>query len=82
MEIYILYITDNISEFNHFPIYRIQVGWVHYALLYPIIESFIGSINYFGVDLGVCYGWDFQFILCPLYHFCCVTQSSEDEALV
>ena len=54
--IHILYITDNISEVNNFPIYCIQVGWVPYALLYPIIESFIDSINYFGVDLGVCDG--------------------------
>ena len=38
---------------NHFPIYRIQVGWLHYALLYPIIDSFIDPVKYFDVDLGV-----------------------------
>ena len=53
MEIHTIYITDNISEANHFPIYRIQVDWVNYALLYWIIESFFNYIKYFGVDLGV-----------------------------
>ena len=56
MEIHIIYITDNISELNNLPIYRIKVGWVHYALFYPIIESFIDSVEYFGVELGVCDG--------------------------
>ena len=54
LEIHILYVIDNVSEVNHFPIYRIQVGWVHYVLFYPIIESFIDPVKYFGVDLGIC----------------------------
>ena len=53
MEIHVIYITDNISEVNHFPIYCIHVYWVNYALLYPIIESFIDSIKYLGVDMGI-----------------------------
>ena len=56
MEIHIIYITDNISNVNYSPIYRIQVGWVHYELLHLIIELFIGSIKYLGADLGVCGG--------------------------
>ena len=47
------YVTDIVSEVNNFPIYLIKVRWVPYALLYPIIESFIDPIIYFGVDLGV-----------------------------
>ena len=76
MEIHILYVTDNVSEVNHFPIYRIRVGWVYYTLVYPIIESFIDSIKYFGVDLGV---YDSP---CPLYNCCCIAQISEEKALV
>ena len=53
MEIHVLYINDNISEVNHLSIYRIQVDWVHYSLLYLIIEPFINSIEYLGVYLGV-----------------------------
>ena len=54
MEINILYVTDDFSEVNQLSIYHIQGGWVHYALLYPIIELFIDPIKYFGVDLGIC----------------------------
>ena len=54
MEINIIYATDNVSEVNHSPIYRIKVGWVYYAILYLIIELFVNYIDYFGVDLGIC----------------------------
>ena len=52
LEIHVLYITYNIYEVYHFQIYRIQVGWLHYELLYPIIVLFIDTVKYF-VDVDV-----------------------------
>ena len=36
--IHILYVNDNVSEVNHFVIYRIQVGWVNYALFFQSLN--------------------------------------------